>query len=448
MESDISDLTRGPLLTHIRRLALPASVGYLFNTMYNVVDTYWAGRLSTDALAAISLNFPLFMLAMSLGIGFSGAAGALISNSIGAGDESAARKYLAKIITISLVSFIAAAVILFVFLEDIFVLLNSDGAVFAGAVSYGRIIIIGMPFINMAHIFQASLASRGNTFTYRNVLIGGFLLNIGLDPLFMFTFHMDEAGVAMATVVIQALLTIVLFARNRSSGAVNNLRLRDFMPDADAVKTILGQAVPATMNFTAVALGTFVITWFISAFGRNAVAAYGAAVRVEQIALVPTIGLNMALAAIAGQNNGASRPDRVRKSFKLTLLCGAGLMAVILPPVLIFGRRIISLFTETGDVITMGYDYLLLQGFTFFSYIIISQSNSMLQGLKRPGMIMWMGLYRQILAPAGVFYLLCFTFGLAERGVWIGLIMVNWSAALITLIWTLNVMKKSEAATN
>ena len=89
-------------------------------------------------------------------------------------------------------------------------------------------------------------------------------------------------------------------------------------------------------------------------------------------------------------------------------------MIVILPPVLIFGRHLISLFTETEEVIRMGYNYLLLQGFTFYSYIILFQSNALLQGLKKPAMIMWMGLYRQILAPAGVFYLLCFTFGMAR----------------------------------
>jgi Na+-driven multidrug efflux pump len=259
----------------------------------------------------------------------------------------------------------------------------------------------------------------------------------------MYVFGMAEAGVALATVTIQIITSIYLLHRILKAGGLSGVKRADFKPDVKAVKEILGQAVPATMNFLTMALGTFVITWFISAFGRNPVAAYGAAVRVEQIALVPTAGLNTALAAIVGQNNGAGRLDRVKKSFKLSLMAGAVLMVVILPPVLIFGRHIISLFTETEEVIKMGYNYLLLQGFTFYSYIILFQSNSVLQGLKKPAMIMWMGFYRQVLAPAGVFYLLCFTFDMAEKGVWRGLIFINWSAAVITLLWMFHVLKKT-----
>ncbi|MDC7226787.1 MAG: MATE family efflux transporter [Spirochaetales bacterium] len=443
MDNNTADLTKGSLTGHLRRLAVPASTGAFFNTMYNVVDTYWAGRLSTDSLAALSINFPMYMLVMALGVGFSGAAAALISNAIGAGREEAARKYLARIITVSIISFFITGIILFFFLEDIFILLNSRGAVLSGAVSYARIIIFGMPVINTAYIFSAALAARGDTKSYRNALIVGFLLNIGLDPLFMYVFNMQEAGVALATVIIQVVTTIYLFSKIIRIGGLRKVKAPDFVPTFQAVREILSQAVPATMNFLTMALGTFVITWFISAFGRNPVAAYGAAVRVEQIALVPSSGLNTALAALVGQNNGAENPDRVRKSFRLSLLAGAGLMIVILPPVLIFGRHLIGLFTETEEVIKIGYNYLLLQGFTFYSYIILFQSNSLLQGLKKPAMIMWMGLYRQIAAPAAVFYLLCFTFGMAERGVWTGLIFINWSAAVMTLLWAAHVLRRS-----
>jgi Na+-driven multidrug efflux pump len=133
--------------------------------------------------------------------------------------------------------------------------------------------------------------------------------------------------------------------------------------------------------------------------------------------------------------------DRVQKSFRLSLLGGLVVMGVILPPVLIFGRQILGLFTETEQVISQGYSYLLWQGITFYSYIILFQSNSVLQGLKKPAMIMWMGFYRQIIAPVIIFSILCFTLGWAEQGVWRGLILVNWSAAIMTYFWTQHVFK-------
>ena len=443
MKSNTADLTKGPLLPHLRRLAIPSSVGFLFSTLYNVVDTFWAGQLSTDSLAALSLNFPLYMLAMSLGVGFAGGAGALIANAIGAGKESEARCYHSQSLTLAAVFSISAAVVLSIFLEPIFRLLNGEGEVLRGALSYGRIILIGMPFLNLAPVAGAGLTARGDTLTYRNALIAGFLLNIGLDPFFMYVLGMNEAGVAMATVIIQALTLLFMLMRLSAAGGLKGLGPADFVPERRRAAEILQQAMPATANFLTMALGTFVITWFVSAFGRNTVAAYGAAVRVEQIALVPTAGLNTALAALTGQNNGAGRMDRVIKSFRLSLLGGLVLMLTILPPVLIFGRQIISLFTETKDVVTMGYEYLLLQGLTYYSYIILFQSNSVLQGLKRPAMIMWMGLYRQIAAPAAVFYILCFALGMAERGVWVGLIFINWSAAIITLIWAMRVFRQN-----
>ncbi|QEN08311.1 MATE family efflux transporter [Oceanispirochaeta crateris] len=438
------DMTKGSLLPHLKRLAIPASVGFLFNTMYNIVDSFWAGQLSTNSLAALSLNFPLYMLIMSLGVGFSAASGALIANALGSNEVIKSRKYLSQSLTLSILSSLVGSLLLLTFLEPIFLLLKADGEVLRGAVAYGRIIVIGMPILNQAPIFSSALASRGDTVSYRNVLIAGCIINIGLDPLFMYTFGMNEAGVALATVLIQFLGLLYLIRKVISREGLKNLRFRDYIPKKQYAVEIIEQAVPASANYLTMSLGTFVITWFISRFGSNAVAAYGAAIRVEQIALVPTVGLNVALAAMVGQNNGAKRLDRVVSSYKLSLLGGLVVMAVILPPVLIFGRQIISLFTETEAVIRMGYDYLLLQGFTFYSYIILFQSNALLQGLKKPAMIMWMGIYRQIAAPALVFSILCFILGMAERGVWVGLIFINWSAAIMTLFHALSILKSQK----
>ena len=443
MAEATTDMTRGPLLPHLKRLAVPASVGLLFNTLYNVVDSFWAGRLSTDSLAALSLNFPLFMLIMSMGVGFSAATGALIANAIGAGDDRKSRKILSQSLTLSFLSSLLGSALLLILLEPIFRLLNAGGDVLKGAVAYGRIIVIAMPLINLAPILSSALASRGDTVSYRNALIIGFLLNIGLDPLFMYSFGMNEAGVALATVLIQFLSLLYLLWKVIRREGLKELKPADYIPEKKYTIEIIEQAVPATANFMTMSIGTFVITWFISAFGRNAVAAYGAAVRVEQIALVPTAGLNVALAAMVGQNNGAGKMDRVIRSYKLSLLGGLAVMAVILPPVLIFGKQIIGLFTETEEVVRMGYDYLLLQGITFYSYIILFQSNALLQGLKKPRMIMWMGLYRQIAAPALIFYIFCFTLDMAEKGVWRGLILINWSAAVMTLIWAVRILKLS-----
>jgi putative MATE family efflux protein len=448
MKNESLDMTQGSLASHLSKLAIPATIGLLFNTFYNLTDTFWVGQLSTDSLAALSLNFPLYMLVMALGIGFSAASGALISNAIGAKKIQKSRKYLSQSLALSLLSSLVGAVLLLIFLGPIFRLLKAEAAVFSGAMAYGRIIVIGMPVLNLAPILSSALASRGDTHSYRNALIVGCLINIGLDPLFMNILQMNEAGTALATVFIQFLSLLYLLYKVLKADELKNIKARDFIPEKEYTKEIVEQAVPASANFLTMSLGTFVITWFASSFGRNAVAAYGAAIRVEQIGLVPSSGLSMALAAMVGQNNGAKKPARVISSYKLALLGGLIVMIVILPPELFFGKQIISLFTDTTAVINIGYDYLLLQGLTFYSYMLLFLSNALLQGLKKPRIIMWMGLYRQILAPALIFYLLCFTFGMAERGIWVGLIFINWSAAIITLLWAIHTLKKLKNAHN
>jgi Na+-driven multidrug efflux pump len=194
------------------------------------------------------------------------------------------------------------------------------------------------------------------------------------------------------------------------------------------------------------ALGTFVITYFVSRYGTNAVAAYGAALRIEQVALIPTIGLNIALAAMVGQNNGAGRPDRVVQSYRTSLLFGLLIMVGVLTPVLLFARTIMRQFTESAEVITIGMSYLYIEALTFYSYVAIHQSGSVLQGLKRPGMILWASLYRQIPAPLLVFTLFTGPLAMGVRGIWWGLAVVNWSAALFLFWYTARQLRRCAAA--
>ena len=148
MQNESLDMTQGSLATHLVRLGVPTTIGLFFNTFYNLVDTFWVGKLSTDALAGLSLNFPVYMLVMSMGIGFSAASGALIANALGAKKVRKSRKYLSQSITISLLSSIGGSLLLMLFLGPIFKLLNASGNVFTSAMSYGRINSILKPFIS------------------------------------------------------------------------------------------------------------------------------------------------------------------------------------------------------------------------------------------------------------------------------------------------------------
>ncbi|MGM0431394.1 MAG: MATE family efflux transporter [Spirochaetota bacterium] len=441
---ETSSLTSGSVPQLLRRIAIPAAVGTIFNTFYNLVDTFWAGQYSTESLAALSLNFPVYQIALSVGIGFTTGLGALISNNLGAKNEAEAQIILFRGISFALLLHVILAGILFAGLEPLFALFEAEADVMPRALGYGRVIVGGSVFITTTMTLNAALTARGNTRTYRNILIAGFFLNLALDPLLMFGVSVGsvvlipalaETGIALATIVIQLLSTLIIIRKEYKDHLFAGIRWQDLLPDLPRYREIAGQVFPAMSNFLIMATGTLVITFFISRYGTAVVAAYGSAVRIEQIALVPTTGLATALAALVGQNNGAGRIDRVYESFKTALRYGLFIMLCLLTPVLVFGKSILELFTTNSNVVSIGYQYLLIQGITFYSYIILFLSNSVLQGLKRPMMVMWMGFYRQLAAPAVVFSLLSFALDMEEKGVWWGLVIVNWTAALITLMW-------------
>jgi putative MATE family efflux protein len=439
------DLTRDGIGGLILRIAVPASTGFFFNTMFNVVDTYYAGQLSTDSLAALSLSFPLFMVILSIGIGVGSGTNALISNALGANRPEKAAVYQAQAITFGLIGTAVVAIPLYFFLEPIFRLFDAEGAVLGGALRYMRVIVAGGVVIVLTNTLNAGLQARGNTKTFRNFLLLAFILNIGLDPLFMFGLEiggvtvmpaMEEAGVAVATILVQALGILLVGRVLVKSGGLLNCGIRSYYPRREVFREIASQALPAALNFLTIALGAFVINYFVSRYGRNAVAAYGTALRIEQIALLPTIGLNVALASLVGQNNGAGKLGRVEESYKTSLKFAFVTMLLVLTPVIIFAPWLLGIFTENREVIAIGRTYLYIQVLTFFSYIVMNQSNSVLQGLKRPAMIMWVGVYRQMVAPFIVFPLLTRAAGMGVNGVWWGLVVVNWSAALFTWLYT------------
>jgi putative MATE family efflux protein len=448
------NLVRDDIPALIRYIAIPASIGTIFTTMYNVVDTYWAGQLSTDSLAALSLNFPVYLVVMAIGVGFSQGANALISNYLGARREDRARHIFAQAIGFTVIAQTLLSVPLFLLIRPIFSFMNAEAQVIPRAFGYASVIVIGGIFISLNSVFNSALAARGNSKIFRNSLIVGFFLNLALDPLLMRGVSvggvmiipaLEERGIALATILIQALTAIYILRKAVAAGALKGMSFRDFIPERKAASELISQVLPAMMSFMVMAMGTFVITWFISRYGTDVVAAYGSALRVEQIALIPNMGLTFALSALVGQNNGAGRIDRVRQSLRTTMRYGLYIMIALLTPVLLFGRHILGIFTDDPDVIRIGYQYLLIQGLTFYSYILLFQANSVLQGLKKPAMTMWMGLYRQVIAPAGIFSLFAFALGMEERGVWWGLVVVNWSAAIITLWWALRQIARSES---
>jgi len=444
-----SDLTTAPVATLIRRLAIPAGTGFFFNTMFNVVDIWYGGRLSTTALAAMSLSFPVFFILLAIGTGVSTGATALIGNALGRGEGGEARQYILQALSFALVHALALTGLGLAGLPHIFAFMGASGEYLSLALSYMNVIFCGAPFFLLNFVMSAILNAHGNTISYRNFLISGFFLNLALDPWFMYGGlglpAMGLPGIALATISIQCLGNFYLFSRLSRTGAVERFTLGELRPRWRYYRELFGQGLPAAMNMMTVSLGIFIITWFVGRFGQSAVAAYGIATRIEQIALLPVMGLNISTLALTAQNYGAGRIDRIRTILAVSLRYGFMLAFSGTAAALLFTSELMHFFSRDPAVVAAGIRFLRIEAFVFPSYVLLYICVSAMQGIQRPTFALWIGLYRQIAGPFLLFHVLTTVLGWGIMGIWWGIFTVTWSAAAIVVVyvtWIINKLHK------
>lgn len=427
-------------------IALPASIGFFFNTMYNVVDTYFGGLVSTDALAALSLSFPVFFIIIALGSGISTGATALIANALGAKNEKEAKIYAIQSISFSVVVSLILTVSGRVVAPYLFGILGAQGEYLRIAVEYMNVILLGSVFFGLTFVINGILNAQGDTKTFRNFLIVGFFLNCLLDPVFMFGWlgfpTLGLAGVAWATVVIQVIGTIYMGKILVQRNIFNRENFPLLYPQKKYFKEIFKQGFPASLNTMTIAIGIFIITYFIAPFGKAGVAAYGIATRIDQIALMPTIGLNVAALTLVGQNNGARQFDRCLEIFKVVMRYGAWSALIGMVGVSILARQMMEFFTNDSEVIEIGVHYLRISIWVYGAYATLFIIMSVLQGLKKPNFALWIGAYRQIIAPIIFFYIFSQALGWKLDGVWWGIFAINWTAVVISILYAKKVFNK------
>jgi len=432
------DLVKDPIPVLVRQIAVPASVGFFFNTMYNIVDTFFAGRISTDALAAMAASFPIFFILIALGSGIGQGTTALIANAIGEKQPEKGHHYTLQSVSFGIVVGLGLTVLGWWSAPHLFRFLGAEERYLEFSLAYMNTVLLGTVVFLLQSILNATLNALGDTKTFRNLLIAGFVCNCVLDPWFMYGWlglpAMGIRGLALATVVIQFGGFLFVWYKVRHTRLWRGFEWRHFRPDAAMYRDIAIQGIPASLNMLTVALGIFVITWFIGQFSKEGVAAYGIATRVEQIFLLPTIGLNIAILSLTGQNNGARRFDRIREALNTTFRYGLFMTLASGLVVYFAGGWFVGLFTEDAGVRAIGAQYLRVAAITLCSYVILFQTVFMLQGLKKPLYGLWVGIYRQLAGPCLVFWLLAFRFGWGLAGIWWGIFSVTWSAALF-MFW-------------
>ena len=433
------DLTTGSMASHFRALAIPAAFGMLFATLYNVVDVYWAGRLSTDAQAGLAIGFQAFFILMAVGFGLSSALSALVSNAKGSKDAEQTQTFIAQ----GLIYGVIATVVLMIvgwFLGPILITLVSEpGAYRDAALGYFHWLIFALPGFFLAYGGNGILQAHGDSRSMQRALTVAFFVNIGLNPLLMFGIDgvwggMGFNGIAVATIVSQTAVMVFIISRILKLDTMQSVTRASFRPIHDIFAQITAQLIPASSAMMVMFVSGFVVQFALKEFGGAAVAAYGVALRIEQILLLPVLGMTGALLPIAGQNFGAKDFDRVRAALRFCWMTGFA-MAVVATPVLLFaGGWAISLFSDDPEVIRIGSSYLRVDAFLFPIYMMLFSINSLLQALKRPIWTLWISIYRQGFGVAFFIWVFISVLDFSVWGVWLGIATAVASGWVLSLI--------------
>ncbi len=432
-------LTKDPIWFLLRKVTIPASVGSLFQTFYNLVDTWFAGKISAEAIGAIAKSFPIYFTIIAVGVGIGAATNAMIGNSIGEKKERVASMYIAQSLIFALVISVLVTIFGLNASDYLLGIMGSDADGIILTREYLDIIFYGTFIVLIQISLNGTLNAQGDTKSYRNVLIFSFFLNIFLNPLFIWGYGIIPAfgiaGLAIATVISQLIGTIYLAYK------VNNCKIREylkivcFIPKFEYLNPLTRQSVPVMFSMLFIGVGIFNILYFIGQFGDLATAGYGAALRVEQVFLLPVIGLNTAVLSIGGQNFGAKAYDRIRELYTKALLFGSSFM-VIAGIIIFFGAEFfVSLFTDNQEAVKHGAIYLKVAALIGPIYPVFFITTAVFQAVKKPLYSLYLSILRLTAFPfLSLWYVINIRGGDYED-IFYTIMATNWAMGIVVLIF-------------
>ena len=347
-------------------LSLPIIINNFIQTLYNLADALWVSRLGSVEFAATSFVWPVIFLFISLGIGVSAAGTSILSQLIGASEYDEANDYASQLVVISLLFSILFALIGYILSPYIVRLMGGTGELAEHSNVYLKISFLGFPFVFLFFNFNSIMTSQGNTLAPTILSAISAVLNIILDPIFIFTLNLKVAGAAIATVLSQALLVFVGIYVLKKHSPIIYLNFKGFKFDKEKLKKIIEIGLPASIRQSGASLGFVVLNSFIASYGTATLAAFAMVNRITSLAMQPPMGIGAGLTSIVGQNMGANQMDRVHEAFRKSIILTL-IMSII--GMLIFwwkDSEIIGIFISSKDDVEV-----FNQGLTYLRYTLI-----------------------------------------------------------------------------
>lgn len=433
------DLTQGPISGHFRRLAIPAAVGMLFSTLYNVVDTFYAGYFGTQAQAGLAVGFQAFFILVAIGFGLSSAMSALVGNAKGRRDAADARHLAAQGIGLGVMATVAMMIIAAFAGPALIAVVSEPGGYREAGLGYFYWLVFALPGFIIGPTANGILQARGDTRSLQRALVVAFFVNVGLNPLLMFGIPgviggMGFNGIALATIISQTGVAAYVLWQVFGRSMMQDLKWAEFTPVAAKYYEIIAQAFPAGFALLVTFSSGFIVQYALKEHGEAALAAYGITMRVEQLFLLPALGITISLVPIAAQNFGAGNYDRVREAFHRCWILGVVGTTFAFPFLWFGGSWAARVFSSDPEVIRVSALFLKVEAAILPIYVVLFSVNSLLQALKKAAWTMWIGIYRQWIGIALFIWLFAYVIDGGLTGIRLG-IAAGVGTGLLLSLW-------------
>jgi putative MATE family efflux protein len=431
------DFTQGNILKLILKTSYPMVIAFTLNLAYHLVDAMYVGWIGVEALAAVSFSFPVLFLMFALSAGIGTGSTSLIARCIGAKKFHKANNAAEHAILIAIIMGILFTMLGLIFAKDIFSIMGAGPDVMPLILDYVNVIFAGAILFFITVTINQILRGEGDMKNPMKIMLMITLINIILDPIFIFALNMGVKGAALATVISMGIGCIFALTKLFRKDATLQLNLREFHYSPSILKEIFKVGIPTSLSEVTMSVSMFMMNIIVAGFGTNAMAAFGIGFRLDTVAVMPAIGVMTAVISMTGQNIGARLFDRVKKIALIASALTASYMSVIGILFFLFSKYFVIVFNKTPEVVANGISYLKIipLGYPFAGVGIVIAG--ILLGAGKSIQSLSLNVLRTIIISVPAAYFLSLKYGL--NGVWMGIVIASVVANIVAVIWYKNI---------
>ncbi|WP_322204455.1 MATE family efflux transporter [Acutalibacter intestini] len=439
-------LGSAPIPQALLALGIPIMIGMLINALYNLVDAYFVGGLGESQMGAISVVFPLGQVVVGLGLMFGNGAASYLSRLLGSGKNEAANKVASTALYGSVLIGAVLIVGASIFLEPILTMLGATETIMSYAVTYARIYVLSSIFNVFNVTMNNIVSSEGAAKTTMCALLLGAVLNIGLDPVFIYALDMGVAGAAIATAISQFVSTLVYLTYVFRKKSAFTFSIREFAPTKQMMSEILKIGVPTLTFQVLTSVSIALINRAASNYGDAVIAGMGAVTRVTSMGTLVVFGFLKGFQPIAGFSYGAKKFDRLKEAIRTSTIWSTIFCVITGLFMAIFSTQIISAFTDgNAEMISVGAKSLRANGISFILFGFYTVYSSLLLALGKGTAGFFLGACRQGICFVPVILLLPALCGL--NGILYAQPIADAASAIITVLMAIRLHRELTKST-